>query len=455
MKRMLCLLCSLLLCLSCCPAAVAEDGGSETESLDLQRIEWAIAMTADIAGSALDRMDEAETPRQASVLSQFARLPFMSPEKAVVLEFSEDQVMPVKSALGIENRSRTSFNWEDVAPGLAEMINLQFSKDYAQAAGLTQAEGESSVEWSRYFTLILLAYGENISVTSLTGWGVVNSRSSMIISTRDISSGLGEKDVSLYIQKFGLDMPLVRVYEKDDLARLIARFGTSSSSQVKMAGALLSSEKRREALLPAWMHSDSPFVDNGQKYHMAVSALRSLDTADQAFIRDMAQDWLPTLAEKSEDPVNDYLGEGHTAGEGRIAPPAITFMEELHEAEPKADGTFLVVFDLTYPDEDTVSWYDVILEAALPADRIPDSVEAADYIIRCSVTYEGGISSGDAHLHYPLTHITVHDAHTGEMIQDLGYNKRTLTGAVMLSNGDTWWHPLYTELWLYISKLFD
>jgi hypothetical protein len=53
-----------------------------------------------------------------------------------------------------------------------------------------------------------------------------------------------------------------------------------------------------------------------------------------------------------------------------------------------------------------------------------------------------------------MTHITVHDAHTGEMIQDIGYYKRRLTGTMMLGSGDTWWDPLYTELWLYIRKLF-
>lgn len=455
--KAICVLCALIFSISVCLAAAAEDDGKEKESLDLQRIEWAMAMTAEIAGDALDRTEETASARQVSFLSRFARLPYLSPDKAVVLEFSEDQAGPAKTALGIDSGSRAAFNWEDTGPALAEMINQQFSADYTQAARLTQAEGQTTLEYSKYFTIILLSYGDDISVTSLTAWGNVNSRAAMIISTRDISAALGEKDIALYIQKMGLDMPLVRIYEKEDLDRMTAEdpWGTGSDSFQKMADAVLSSEKRRETLLSALMQSDSPFAHNGIKLRMAVSALRSMETADQALVRDVALNWLPMLAGNEGDPVNDYLGEGYTASEGRIAPPAVTYGDELHESELKADGTFLTVFDLTVPDQDTVSWYDTVLEAALPADRIPETVEAADYIIRCSVTYEGGISSGDAHLHYPLTHITVHDAHTGEMLRDLGNYKRRLSGTVMLPNGDTWWHPLYTELWLYVRKLFQ
>ena len=454
--RVIRLLYVLILCASICSFAEAEDYGIETKSLDLERIEWAIAMTAEIAGNSLDRMEEAETVRQRSYLSRFARIPYLSPDKAIVLEFSEDRVESVKAALGIDSGSSFRAGWEDVGPALAERINQQFSADYTQAARLTQAEGETGIEYSRYFTIVLLPCGDDISVTSLTGWGNINSRSAMIISTGDISSNLGEEDIALYIQKLGLDMPLVRIYEKNDLDRMIAEdpWGTGSSSFEKMASALLSSEKRRETLLSAWMRSESPCIHNGMKLRVAVSALRGMETADQDFVHDVAQNWLPVLAENSEDPVRDFLSEGNVAGEGGIAPPAIVYGDELQESELKADGTFLTVFDLTVPNEDTVFWYDVILEAALPPDRIPDAVEAADYIIRCSVTYEGGISNGDAHLHYPLTHITVHDAHTGVMLQDLGYNKRRLTGTIMLQNGDTWWRPLYAELWLYIAKLF-
>ncbi len=63
-------------------------------------------------------------------------------------------------------------------------------------------------------------------------------------------------------------------------------------------------------------------------------------------------------------------------------------------------------------------------------------------------------SMGGAHLHYPDTRVTVHDAKTGALLRELGSVRRTLSGTVMLSKGDTWWDPLRTELWKYISVLF-
>ena len=106
------------------------------------------------------------------------------------------------------------------------------------------------------------------------------------------------------------------------------------------------------------------------------------------------------------------------------------------------------------PDQEPVSWYDLVLEAALPTANIPENPEDADYIIRCYTTFDGGVKNGKAHLHYPVTRITVHDAHTGEMLRDLGQVKRTLHGVIMLAPGDTWWSPLRTMLWEKIEPLF-
>ncbi len=100
------------------------------------------------------------------------------------------------------------------------------------------------------------------------------------------------------------------------------------------------------------------------------------------------------------------------------------------------------------------AWYDLTLEAALPVRNIPEKAEEADYIIRCSTDYSGGVSSGGAHLHYPRTRIAVYDAETGEKRMDLGTVTRKLTGTIMIGKGDTWWDPLRTMIWEQISVLF-
>ena len=140
-----------------CGFAWAEVYGIETKSLDARRIEWAIAMTADMAGNALDReKDDAGGPEH-DFLSAFAQVPYLDPDRAVVLEFTKEQAKTVTAALGIEG-----FYWENAAPALAEMINFQYNPEFARAAGMTRAEGSSSLEYSRYFTLILLPYGSQL-----------------------------------------------------------------------------------------------------------------------------------------------------------------------------------------------------------------------------------------------------------------------------------------------------
>ena len=452
MKKRISMLLAVIMCLSFFLTAGTEAYGIDTKDLDTRRIEWAMAMTANMAGNALDREEEAESNRQRIILSQFTQIPYLSPDRAIVLEFTKDQAKSAVNALGI-----TGFAWEDAAPTLAGMINQQFSRDYTHAADLARAEGSTTVEYSRYFTMILLSYGAHISVTSLTAYGTINSSSAFVISTEEISQSLGEEDIAQYIQKLGLEMPLVRIYTKQDLDTQIAAdgWGTGSDSFRFMTDALLASEKRRETLLPAWVQSDSPYLTGEMKYGMVVTMLSSMEKADLTALRNMVATLFPQLSENREEAVAQLLQEGHTAGEKRITAPKIEYGEELHETGLKKDGTFLTIFERTEPEQETVSWFDPILEAALPPERIPETMESADYIIRFVVTYEGGVSNGDAHLHYPLTHILVHDAHTGEMLRDLGFNKRKLSGVVMLSKGDTWWNPLYTELWEYIRVLFE
>lgn len=455
MKKIVSAFLALVFCLLIVPVAGAEEVSEETKRLDTSRMEWAMAMTAHMAGNALDRADETDTYPVHRYMERFSGLGYMSPDRAVVLEFDKAQATSALKALGIY-----TFSWEDAAPALAETINQLYSPDYTQAAQLSQAEGSTTLEYSKYFTLILLMYGSDISLTSLTAYGTTNSRSAFIISTKSINESFGEADVAGYVQKLGLEMPLVRVYEKADMDELLREnpWTTGSSSFQHLADALLSSNKRRGTLFLAWMGSESPYITVDMRFGMLVSLLRSMEEPDQVTLIVLARSWLPRLGETVTDPAGKLMQQAYAASRMPIAPPEIEYGEELHEAELKTDGTFLVVFERTVPEQETESryetWYDTILEAALPAAHIPGAVEAVDYIIRCSVTYEGGVSQGGVHLHYPLTRVTVHDARTGEMVRDLGSVKRTLAGTIMLPKGDTWWDPLYGPVWNKIQPLF-
>ena len=101
------------------------------------------------------------------------------------------------------------------------------------------------------------------------------------------------------------------------------------------------------------------------------------------------------------------------------------------------------------------------MEAALPAANIPQTPETADYIIRLATEYDRtdldlttGKSANGVVLHYPLTHITVHDAGSGAMLKDLGWTVRKLSGFIMLPRGDTYWDPENDALWRKVKVLF-
>lgn len=445
MKRIVCLLIclSLAICL-CLPAGAEED--PQTLSLDRSRIQWAMAMTAAMAGNALEQQESAETTYQRFILKRFSQLPWAAPDKAIVLEFDRDQAHAAMRAIGVE-----TFDWEDVAPQLAAMINPQFDTEYLQSARRSQSEGRTSLEYSRYFTLIVLPYGADIAVTSLTAYGSVNSRSSLIISTEEISQGLDAAAIDGYLEQLGIpDKPLVRVYEKEALDALLTRdpWGQNSAFN-RLADALLSSEKAAGTLLPAFLQSDSPYLNSMMKLNLLVTQLKRMKTADLSAVRQLTEGLSHLSAE-----TDAFFRAGGEAVDSGIAPPDIAYGETLHEAALKPGGAFLVVFERSLPEQETAAWLDLVLEAALPADHIPERPADADYIIRCSVAYEGGTSSGGVHLHYPLTRVTVHDAHTGDMLRDLGSVKRRLTGAVMLPKGDHWWYPLYSQVGPLVAALF-
>lgn len=447
MKKIVSAFFALVLCLLCVPSARAADNSG----WDTYRIQWSMAMTAHLTGNALDAAGKGQSKGENQYLTAFSQIPYLTPDRAMVLEYAKDQAEAAQKALGVEKEL-----WSAVAPALAKAINGQNSRDYARAAERTKAEGDRCVEWSGCYSLVLLMYGEEISLSALNGIGLINSRAAFVISTREINERFSEADVAAYVRQLGIDMPLVRVYERADLDRMLAeRPWTGSTGFTLLANALVASDKRKEVMLSPWLDPDAPNITDSMRYNMVIPLLRSMTTVDQALLKTVAEQWLPLCPADTKDPVEDFLNAtNNLAYDRHVAPPTVKYGTELHETKLKADGTYLVVFERTVPGEKAQSWYDLFLEAVLPPVNIPETVGAADYIIRCSVTYEGGKDKGNIHLHYPLTHITVHDAHTGEMLRDLGSVKRTLSGTVTLPAGDTWWDPLYTHVWSKIRALF-
>ena len=287
---------------------------------------------------------------------------------------------------------------------------------------------------------------------SLTAYGSVNSRA-VFIGGRDP----GQSDIDRYLDTFGLPSPRVSIYEKEELEALMMQeeWSGAAASAIRLADAVLASEKRRTVLFPALMRSGSACIGAELKYSVLNAMLAGMGSADLAAVKEAAGVWLPLLAEGQEDPVGAFLNVQDEAWGGKIAPPAVTYGEEIRDTALRPDGTYLVVFETVIPDGEPAAWLDMTLEAVLPTERIPSSVEDADYIIRCHTEYSGGVSMAGVSLHYPYTRITVHDARTGALLRDLGAVHRKLSGTVALPKGEIWWDPLRTELWEKIGAWFE
>ncbi len=435
---------------------MADETDTAVRDKDCQRIHWGMAMVAQMVGNSLDQVEDAKPGLAATYLNSFSGIDYLNPEKAVIVELDKEQIAVAKEALEMTE------DWYDFAPTLAKYINLQFSSEYTEAAELAQSEDVSNtIEPTSSFSLIVLPYGQDIAVMSITAYGSVNGRGAFIISTDEISTGLNEESIAPYLQQLGVEEAKVRVYEKEQLDELMAKESWYyEQTAQKLVFTVTDSEKRIEVMLPKLMTSESAYVSEEIKYHAIISLLNRMDHMDQAFLLDMVRNYLVPLGEGKEDPAYALLNLEDSASGGKIPAPEITLGDDLKEAELDPNGTYLFVLSREVPDEDPKAWYDTILESVLPLDKIPENEEDADYIIHCHTVYneEGkgntGITNGDAHLHYPFTYITVHDAHTGEKVRNLGWIKRELTGIIMISDGDTYWPPLRTELWEVIKQLF-
>ena len=438
--RALSLILAVLLLLSVFPLALAEEIDEKTRSADRTRIQIAISAAAGIAGNALDLLETAEDNSLRAQLKAFSEVNYMRPVKAIIVQLTSSQATgPIKA---LKQNA-----WPDAAPALADQINRQFSETYAQAANLAQSEGKTSNEAKNVFSLVILPYGDHIVVAAIGGQETIRCRAAFIISSKEISQNLDEAEIRKYCRQFGAEDAAVRVYEEDALKQ-DNWIRKSSWSTGALTSALTASEKRVQIMLPVLAGDDSPYMNKNDKYRILIDSLRPQT------VRFIAETCLPALAEGTDDPTVTFLNQSNEAYLRSTSAPEIEYGGELHETALKPEGTFLVVLTREIPEQDPDAWYDLILEAALPVPRIPETAEAADSIIRCHTTYDGGKQNGKAYLHYPLTRVTVHDARTGEMLRDLGSVRRTLKGVIMLAPGDTWWSPLRTMLWEKIGPLF-
>ena len=131
MKKWISTLLVLMLSLPLSSFCLAEEIDRRALVYDRKDIRFGISLMADMVGNALDQVDETKDDAVRNILSSFAQIDYLSPDKAIVMELTRLQQIAAIKALKIEE-------WHYAAQALGEIMNQKSSDDYYQAAKLSQ-----------------------------------------------------------------------------------------------------------------------------------------------------------------------------------------------------------------------------------------------------------------------------------------------------------------------------
>ena len=403
-----------------------------------------IARIAKTTANAID-MIEAEENDPEHYYQGFARIPFTNPDKMIIVHLDPVQSRLAREGLHVESN-------QEIAPALAEYVNVQFSEEYNRKAAKITPEpfrGEEIGETD----LVILPYGNDIAVCC-------EGQSALIISTKDISSSLSESDITVYTEQLSIEDPEIRVYEKEDLENLkLADNWGGSGYEPSMCDAIIANQSRFERMFPELI--GSPNVNNSECVSVLYYYLRQNPSFDQ--VHKAAEIYLPAIAAaQGYESVFECLDGSCDSISDRdfefAQPVDFDFGETGDESrEFKKGDTFLFVVKRGYADEGIegvaeehedaeemkVPVLDLISEVFLPVGAIPKTTEEADYIILCDITWGPDHYKSNGHtLIYPNTHVSVYDAKTGAIVRDLGTETRELEGMTMVSSDIVYYVPL-------------
>ena len=433
---------ALVMCFTGSCLAAEED--TSHYSVDRHLAYIGIARIAKTTANAIDML-EAEEDDPEHYYQGFARIPFTNPDKMIIVHLDPVQSRLAREGLHVESN-------QEIAPALAEYINVQFSEEYARQAEKITPEpfrGEKIGETD----LVILPYGSDIAVCC-------EGQSALIISTKDISSSLSESDITAYTEQLGIEDPEIRVYEKEKLENLkLADNWGGSGYEPSMRDAIIVNQSRFERMFPELI--GSPNVNNSECVSVLYYYLRQNPSFDQ--VHKVAEIYLPAIAAaqgyESAFECLDGSCDSVSDKDFEFAQPAnFEFGEAGDESREFEKGdTFLFVVKRGYADEEIegvpeehedaeeikVPVLDLISEVFLPIGAIPKTTEEADYIILCDITWGPDHYKSNGHtLIYPNTHVSIYDAKTGEMVRDLGTETRELEGMTMVSNEIVYYVPL-------------
>lgn len=426
--------------------SLAEEAHDAAWENDRETACGAIEAVVDMLGKAASLLEsKTGAPNEESYLESFLRIPVLEPFRVIIVELSDEQIDAACRALKAEGT-------DGIAPAIADELNLSYSEAYARAAASCTQHRDYTNGPNR---LALLPYQDHIAVFGpVNGKGI--SDASLIISTRKSSLNLNGEIITEYAARLGLYGLTVRVYEGSAMAELMnpAKWVYHERPTRRINTAIGENETLMKTLFPQLVRSGMDWLVLADLLNEYV--LRHPN--DLSVARKASANYLPLLLPLLPDGAISYLEHAWITfgNDDNHFEPRVAFSDTLQQAALPDEATVLILLRSETPKGAKASIYSENLMAMLPAKRIPDTPEAADYILLCDTTWpEVSLRSGDRELYAPNTRITLHDARTGQMINDLGTVVRKPNGYILVSSKITYWNINMNLLWTRIKKLFE
>lgn len=444
MRKLISLLLALVFLITALP--VLADSAMDEKHMIAMRV--GMALTAQMMENTLDESHGELMAGQKSLYAKrFISFNFLKPEKAVVLELSNDDVDTVCKALNVEKSGM-------IVTALGKMLNTTYSEGYAQAAQAVSATTSFNFIRSDRFTLVLLAYPTELSLVSLDNQG--EAQSVFIISDFSVPNQINEAYIKTYAEKVGLGDPHFTVYDQerfDSLMNIVDSpesreyndqwHDSSDETGIFLTQIVIKSEASMRTLLPFLI---------GSKYFSSESAIPSL--IDQF----LAQQWdgkdlskVRFISEELAPKIKTVYGSDwrftNSQTEGQLPLNQLPTLLDTPSANgEKENATFILIMTDERPETDATHYYDLMVQAAFPVMSIPKDVESADYIIHAVTSWPESYVVNGINVHNAYTTLTLYDAQTGQFIRELDTFISKPTGYIVVFSSEYYKWPSQNKL---------
>jgi len=432
MKKTIALAIAMVLMLSVFCAS-AEEEAAKVHAILLRN---AIGMTAQMVSGAAEGTFDG---RQAYWADRLADTAYASPIKAVIADLSPGQSEIIAAALGtdIGGTIRT----------LGLTINQEYSADYAAVADALYREEfvSSSLQPNM---LVLLVYETDLSLFCIQP--DLNCQSVFLIGDATVPSQIDEAYVRDFAASVGVTDIAFTIYSSNEEIKAVLSENQSltSTEWIKLKAVVLSSAASFERMLPEVFRSGIFSID-GSGQSLAAGYLRAnADTLQSELAA--AQ----VIAEKINPIVSAYYDESSVGRRwifynSTVSDPGCGVADLLpaFSGEAAAEaydpaGTVLAVWEYQKGTADRQIIFLSMLESTFPAAKIPDSMEAANYILLVTTRWEDvyQVVNGVT-LYNTKSAIALYDAKTGSFVTELGTIVTHPKGFIT-TFGDTYYTPV-------------